>query len=156
MNNLERINNFFNFKEVDRIPFVSAVYEHKAFLLGETPSDVARDPEKLFRAAVKEYEIYEPDFITVGMDVYNVEAESIGAEVTYFKNNSIPAIRKAIIKDIDDIEFLKIPDPSKSGRMPVMLEASKKISKASRRSCSRQRSIQSRTRPVTFILMRIN
>lgn len=129
MNNLDRINNYFNFKEVDRIPIVPAVYEHKAFLIGERPSEVAKDPEKLFRAAIKEYEIYEPDFITIGIDVYNVEAESIGAEVKYFNDNSIPAVSKPIINDIDDIEFLKIPDPLRDGRMPVMLKASKKVFK---------------------------
>ena len=127
MNNLERINNYFDFKEVDRVPFVPAVYEHKAFLIDETPSNAAKNSEKLFRSAIKEYEIYEPDFITIGIDVYNIEAESVGAEVQYFNDNTVPVVRTALINDIDDLEFLKVPDPLKHGRMPLMLEASKMV-----------------------------
>jgi len=51
------------FRRADRVLFPLAVYEHKAFLIGRTPSGVAGDPG-LFVETVgreyREYEVYSP------------------------------------------------------------------------------------------------
>jgi len=129
MNNLERVKKYFNEQDVDRIPFSPAVYSHKAFIIDDTPTNVATNPDKLFKSLMKEYELYKPDFLNVGIDVYNVEAEALGVEIKYYDDFSIPAVKNYIIEDIEDIDFVKIPNPEKDGRMPIFIGTTKNIVK---------------------------
>lgn len=78
----------------DQVPFVPAIYEHKAWFVGETPSRVCRDVHLLTTALLAEYERVQPDALTIGIDVYNVEAEAVGCKVTYYEgqDTSVPAI----------------------------------------------------------------
>ncbi|EDY82200.1 Uroporphyrinogen decarboxylase family [Verrucomicrobiia bacterium DG1235] len=112
----------------DRIPFCPAIYEHKGFLIGKTPSEICRDPDLLVEGLLAEYERYKPDFLTVGIDVYNVEAEALGCKIVYFDDSpDVPGVEDYPIKNLADIDKLKIPDPTKDGRMPLYLEAAKKL-----------------------------
>ena len=83
-----------NCGKADRVPFVPAVYEQKAFLIGDTPSRVSRDADLFYRAMMTECETYQADALVVGMDVYNLEAEALGAKVTFYEGDdtSIPGI----------------------------------------------------------------
>lgn len=116
-----------------RIPFIPAIYEHKAWFVGETPSVVCRDAGLLTSAVLVEYEQIRPDALVLGIDVYNVEAEAAGSEVTYFEGDdtSIPAIgtQGAALKEGEPVDSLKIPDPSKDGRMPLNLEVARRVMK---------------------------
>jgi len=112
----------------DRIPFCPAIYEHKGFLIGKSPSEICRDADLLVAGILKEREIYQPDFLTVGIDVYNVEAEALGCEVIYFDDSDdVPGVEKPIISTADDLARLAIPNPQTDGRMPLYLEAAKRI-----------------------------
>ena len=64
------------------LPWQPAIYEHKAALIGRTPIEVACNAAMFAQALLKEYEVYGADFLTVGLDVYNIEAEALGAELT--------------------------------------------------------------------------
>jgi uroporphyrinogen decarboxylase len=123
----ERIENLLAGKTADRVPFCPAVYEHKAALIGETPSRMSRDAGLLEKAIVREIEVYQPDMVVVGCDVYNVEAEAAGCKVRFYDSNDVPSISEAIIAPGDDISGLRAPDPEKDGRMPVNLEAGERI-----------------------------
>lgn len=111
----------------DRPPFVPAIYEHKAALIGSTPSAVARNAMLLEQALARELEIYEPDALTIGLDVYNVEAEAAGAKVRFFDGPEVPVIEEKLLKPGQDVGFLPLPDPERSGRMPVFLEAGRRL-----------------------------
>lgn len=113
-------------ERADRVPFAPAVYEHKAFLIGRTPSEAARDPELLVRAVEREYELYGADLITVGLDIYNVEAEALGAKVRFYDGPEVPGIPEPPYV-LPDVPKLEVPDPQKAGRMPLFLEAAKKV-----------------------------
>ena len=76
-----RVEKTYAFEVPDRIPFVPAIYEHKARLVGRLPSEVCRSLELLLESLDKELEVYDPDMLVVGIDVYNVEAEAYGARV---------------------------------------------------------------------------
>lgn len=52
----QRMQRVWNFEKPDRVPFVPAVYEQKAFMIGSTPSKVSRDAELLYRAMQVEAE----------------------------------------------------------------------------------------------------
>jgi uroporphyrinogen decarboxylase len=117
----------------DRIPFLPAIYEHKAWFIGETPSAVCRDPHLLTKALLAEYERVQPDALTIGIDVYNVEAEAIGCKVIYYEgeNTSVPAIapESVVFRGSEEVVSLKMPDPQKDGRMPLNLEVARNIMK---------------------------
>lgn len=109
---------------VDQIPFVPAVYEHKARLIGRSPSEVCRSADLLLEALEKELEVYDPDALTVGLDVYNVEAEAAGCEVRYFgEAPDVPAVARPILGGPGDLGRLRRPDPSRDGRLPLFVEA---------------------------------
>ena len=101
------------------IPFVPAIYEHKARLIDVTPSVLARDAGLMRRALTREVEIYAPDRLTVGVDVYNVEAEALGCRVRWFDDTSVPAL----ISGAPDLAALRVPNPATDGRMPLFLDA---------------------------------
>lgn len=117
----------------DRVPFIPAIYEHKAWFIGETPSKVARDAGLLTKAVIAEYNAVQPDALTIGIDVYNVEAEALGCKVIYYEggDTSIPAISAegAVFDEETDFTSMKVPDPLKSGRMALNLEAAAAVMK---------------------------
>jgi uroporphyrinogen decarboxylase len=123
-----------NLEPVDRVPFVPAVYEHKAWFVGRTPSEVCRDPSLLLESVVAECEALRADAIVVGIDVYNVEAEACGCPVTYFKppDTSIPSLGPGseLITGDQLPAGLVVPDPLSAGRMPMMLDATEGARKA--------------------------
>jgi uroporphyrinogen decarboxylase len=115
----------------DRVPFLPAIYEHKGWFVGETPSRVCRNARLLTTALLAEYERVQPDALTVGVDVYNVEAEAIGCRVIYYEgdDNSVPAVdpEGAVFQGSEDVTSLKLPDPRKDGRMPLNLEVARDV-----------------------------
>ena len=111
-----------------RIPFAPAIYEHKAFLIDKTPSQVAKDSDLLTRSIFEEYSVYQPDLLTIGLDVYNVEAEAMGGDVKYYPDSSdIPVFQGPIVNSEADLRQFSIPDPRDDGRMPLMLEVGERV-----------------------------
>jgi uroporphyrinogen decarboxylase len=43
-------------------------------------------------AAIESYKAYGHDLVTVGIDIYNIEAEAFGCPVRRFDNHDIPAV----------------------------------------------------------------
>ncbi len=106
------------------IPWEPAIYEHKAALIGKTPAEVSASADLLARALKAEHAAYRADFMTVGIDVYNVEAESAGALVEETGSTSCPEIRTPPFS-IDRFEPPAPPDTTVSGRYPLLLEAAR-------------------------------
>jgi uroporphyrinogen decarboxylase len=128
MTKRERVEKTYGFGIPDRPPFVPAVYEHKAALIGRTPSEVCRDGGLLEEALLRELETYGPDMLTVGVDVYNVEAEALGCRVRYFEDsNDVPAVDSPILMDASGLDKLGIPDAESDGRMPLFLETADRL-----------------------------
>jgi uroporphyrinogen decarboxylase len=126
MTSKQNLLNILSGKTTERIPFIPAIYEHKAALINKTPSEVCRNSDLLFEALMAEYETYKPDLLTVGIDVYNIEPEALGSIIHYGSGIEAPTMDTPILSS-KDISDLKIPDPEKDGRMPVILEATRKI-----------------------------
>lgn len=118
----------------DRVPFVPAIYEHKAWFIGETPTRVCGDPDLFTKAVLAEYEEVRSDALVIGMDVYNVEAEAVGSAVTYFEGGDtyIPAIGNegVVLKEDMSVSSLRVPRPNNDGRMPVNLEVARRVVRA--------------------------
>ena len=126
-----RLDKALNLEPADGVPFLPAIYEHKAWFVGETPSKVCRDVNLFTTAAVAEYERVQPDALTIGIDVYNVEAEAVGCRVTYYKGDDVstPAIGPdgAVFQGSSDVSSLKMPDPKKDGRMPLNIDVARRV-----------------------------
>ncbi|OGD25708.1 MAG: hypothetical protein A2V57_06100 [Candidatus Aminicenantes bacterium RBG_19FT_COMBO_65_30] len=130
MTKRERVERTYAFEPADKVPFVPAVYEHKARLVGRSPSEVCRSLDLLLESLEKEIEVYDPDMLTVGIDVYNVEAEAAGCEVRYFgREPDVPAIAAPILAGPGDLGKLGRPDPARDGRMPLFVEAAARLHK---------------------------
>ncbi len=114
-----------------QIPFIPAIYEHKAWFVGKTPSTVCRDVDLFTEAVLAEFEQVRPDALVIGIDVYNLEAEASGSQVTYFDNEdtSIPAIGTsgAVLDEETAVSSLQIPRAAKDGRMPLNLEVARRV-----------------------------
>lgn len=128
MNPKERVKAILAGKETDRLLFCPAIYEHKAKLIAKSVSEVCQTTELLSRAVLTEYETYAPDMLTIGIDIYNIEAEALGGKVIFPETDyAVPVISERLMSDIDDLEKLGEIDPEKSGRMPVMLQAAEVV-----------------------------
>jgi uroporphyrinogen decarboxylase len=130
MTKRERVETVYRLQKADRIPFVPAIYEHKAALIGRSPSEVCRHAEYLYQALRRELETYDPDMLVIGIDVYNVEAEALGCRVVYFDDsNDVPAIVEPIIDSPSGLKKLGVPDPESAARMPAYLEVAARLNK---------------------------
>lgn len=114
----------------DRIPFIPTIYEHAAHYIGATPSQVAADGELLVEAQLACYERYRHDLVSVGLDIYNIECEALGAEVEYWDNDDLPSIRQVLLDEPEDLQGFSIPDPEKAARMPMLLDATEQVYRA--------------------------
>lgn len=124
----QRVETTYALEKADRIPFVPAIYEHKARLIGRSPSEVCRNEELLHAALAAEREIYDPDVLTVGIDVYNVEAEALGCRVAWFDDtNDVPAIAAPLLESPANFSRLGFPDPECDGRMPMLLRVAGRL-----------------------------
>jgi uroporphyrinogen decarboxylase len=128
MTKRERVERTYALEPADKVPFVPAVYEHKARLVGRSPSEVCRSLDLLLESLEKELEVYDSDVLTVGIDVYNVEAEAAGCEVRYFgRSPDVPAVAAPLLSGPGDLGRLGRPDPARDGRMPLMIEAAARL-----------------------------
>jgi uroporphyrinogen decarboxylase len=130
MTKRERVEAVYRMEKADRIPFVPAIYEHKARLVGRSPSEVCRNRELLHSALHRELEVYAPDMLVVGIDVYNIEAEALGCKVVYFDDShAVPGIVAPLMAGPEDFHRLGLPDPERDGRMPLFLDVAERLQK---------------------------
>ncbi|MCK7482699.1 MAG: uroporphyrinogen decarboxylase family protein [Candidatus Moduliflexus flocculans] len=114
------------------MPFVPAVYEHKARLVGRSPSEVCRSLDLLLEALERELEVYGPDALTVGPR--RLQRRGGGGRLRR------PLLRRLArrpgrdgARGLDgpgDLGRLGRPDPGRDGRMPLMIEAAARLNRA--------------------------
>ncbi|MBN2553785.1 MAG: hypothetical protein JXB06_13490 [Spirochaetales bacterium] len=130
MNSLQRMNLVFDGEKPDRVPFVPSIYEHGAAVIGVTPSQASTDADLMARAAVDSFLAYGHDLITVGIDIYNIEAEAFGCPVKRFTDRSIPAIDGHPLGGMDtlDASGLEVPEEGAGGnRLGLIIDASRTV-----------------------------
>ena len=109
------------------IPFIPTIFEHSAKVIGKTPSEIAQDEDLIVESQLACYEMYRHDLISIGVDIYNVEYEALGAKVHFPVNEELPSTNETMISSIEDIDKLKVPDPEKDARMPMFLNAVQRV-----------------------------
>lgn len=85
----------------------------------------------IVEALRREYEIYRPDLLTVGLDVYNVEAEALGCEIKYYDDSTdVPGVARHLCDSLDEVRAVKRVDAERAGRMPIFLKAAQRVHEA--------------------------
>ena len=108
--------------------FCPSVYEHAARVIRKSPWEVSRDVELLSKAHIEAYRLYRHRPVVVGIDIYNLEAEAYGAVVSRAAGNAIPAIREHPFSSVKELLNLEPFDPKKAGRIPMVIEAARRVS----------------------------
>ncbi len=109
--------------------FQPAIYEHAAAVIQKTPWQVSRDQNLLVQAHAAAFHKYQHTPITVGIDIYNPEAEAYGATVHPASGNDIPTIMQPLLDTPEQLLSLPPLDPSRHGRLPMLINAGKELKK---------------------------
>lgn len=107
--------------------FSPSVYEHAARVIGAGPWEVSRDVELLAEGHIEAFRLYEHRPVVVGIDIYNLEAEAYGAEVSRPSGNGIPAISRHPYSTTEELIALEPFDPKSAGRVPMVIEAARRV-----------------------------
>lgn len=82
-------------------------YDHAAALVGRTPWEVSRSPDLLYRAFATAIERYRLRHVVPGIDIYNLEAESLGCTVQNPGGNASPLISGPVCASHAEIQRLR-------------------------------------------------
>lgn len=120
----QRIRAAFNREETDRVPAYPMSCANNATLMGMSVVEYSTDGEKMAKAYLEYYRRFKPDLkpdvLILFQDTF-IEAEAMGTKIK-LRDDAEPVWSEPAIENAEDINKLKIPDPAKDGRMPVMLE----------------------------------
>jgi uroporphyrinogen decarboxylase len=121
---IERMNAVRAGQKVDRRPWIPSIYEHGARLLGKSPGEVSRNAALMADAALAAYQTYQHDLVTVGIDIYNVEAEALGCTVSDGAGRSIPGVTDHPLSHGElKPDQLAVPQPDDSNRLGLIVDA---------------------------------
>jgi len=125
MTGLERCLTVLNGGVADRVPVVPQTFLFAAETAGIKVGELARSAAKMVEAQVASQAEYGYDGCVIDFDDASL-AEACGAKVIFRDDD--PAIvdeSDLVVKDLRDVEQLRLPDPWKDGRLPVWLEATR-------------------------------
>ena len=129
MNSKERMNAVLKHQQPDRTPFVPSIYEHGARVINKSPYETSRSAELTAQAALKSLEVYGHDLVTVGIDIYNVEVEAFGCELSYGSERSIPGVTSHPMASSATLDpsGLEIPSAGNGNRLQMLADATSKV-----------------------------
>jgi uroporphyrinogen decarboxylase len=107
--------------QIDRIPAYLFTGQCNTQLIGVSIREWLLDPKIFVKAQVAAYERYEPDILLMMWDLLT-DVEAIGNELK-FPEDSLCISTKFALEDKGKLSSLKLPDPTKDGRLPGYLEA---------------------------------
>ncbi|MCK5735510.1 MAG: hypothetical protein KAH21_03485, partial [Spirochaetaceae bacterium] len=108
---------------------VPVIYEHAAQFLGKSPREVSLDSKLMYMAHKAAYLNYGHSPITVGIDIYNLEAEAYGAVVDEADGEEVPSLLSSPCSSVEDLKTLTHFNPRISGRFSCHLEAGLRLQK---------------------------
>ena len=145
MTSLERCLTVLNGGIPDRVPVVPQTFLFSLESCGVRIKDVVRNPEKMAEVLARCQAQYGYDGCVIDFDDATM-AEALGAKVTFRDDD--PAIvdeEDVVLKDLRDIDKLKLPDPWSTARLPIWLETTRQlVKKIGDHGACRSRPIQCR------------
>lgn len=118
-----------NGQETDRFPFVPSIYEHGAAVIGKTPGETSRSATLTAEAALASWRLYGHDLVTVGIDIYNVEAEAFGCEISAPPGNFVPGMKSHPLAGTSPLDSsrLSVPKPGPGNRLQMLTDATRRV-----------------------------
>jgi MtaA/CmuA family methyltransferase len=126
MTGLQLIKSAFFLEPVEHVPWVPFVGCHGGALIGLDATTYLQSSEHIIRGVEAAILHYEPDGIPILFDL-QIEAEALGCQLIWSKENP-PFVQTHPLSEGLIFNDLKIPAPD-AGRLPVVLEASRKVKK---------------------------
>jgi len=121
----ERVLRAIDRRPTDVIPVAPFMNDLAAKVYGVTVGQFVTSGEVMARAQLALHEALGQDVIFIGSDNYYI-AEGFGCQ-TNIPEDEIPNLRRPAVEAISDVYALKVPNPLTDGRMPVMLEATRRL-----------------------------
>jgi len=93
---------------------------------------VSRDAGLMAQATIESYRRYEHDLVTVGIDIYNVEAEAWGCGVSAGEGTSVPGVTTHPLADDAELDSARLhePIPGQGNRLLLLADAVERVSSA--------------------------
>ncbi len=133
MTSFERLLSAVRGKRPDRTPVAPEVFGFAARLRGYRIADYVRDGAVIAESQHAARAALDYDILFAFADL-SVEAEALGC-VLQFEADAYPSITRPCVRDVKDIEDMQVPDPSRDGRMPVVLDASRRLREKTGNNC---------------------
>jgi uroporphyrinogen decarboxylase len=121
MTPLERVTAFMTGQPYDRIPCNPSLGDHASRIAGFTVAEYHNSAAKMAGAQIFAYQTYGHDFVGLGPGHAGV-AEALGTRLA-FPDDSTPFVKEFALRNSTELSGLTVPDPLKSGRFPLFLEA---------------------------------
>jgi MtaA/CmuA family methyltransferase len=123
MNSLERCQTVLAGGTPDRVPVIPQTFMFSLQTAGVRMRDVVRNADRMAEAQQVSMEKYGYDGCVIDFDDATL-AEACGAKVHYRDDEPAVVDESApVVRDLRDVDSLKLPDPWTAGRLPVWLEA---------------------------------
>ncbi len=123
MTSLERTMTVLDRRIPDRVPVALHNFLMAARMMGADFGEVMRSGEMLAEAQLTAWREFGHDVIMHENGV-GAEAEALGCEI-FYPRNSAPHVKETILKSLDDVPKLKIPDPEKTFPLNELLKATR-------------------------------
>jgi uroporphyrinogen decarboxylase len=123
MNSLKRVMNAVSGNPYDRTPVFPSMINAATHIQKRNQRDYSTNGGYLAETLIKNRQIFDYDGIYVSSDNW-IMYSALGGTVD-FPDDDEPMGREVLCRDIHDYRRLKVPDPTKDGRMPVIIEAVK-------------------------------
>ena len=129
MNGFQRIMATVRFQPTDRVPVIAQVFGHAAVLAGVRLEDYLHDAGTLARCQLAARDHYGYDAVFAFVDAC-VEVEAAGATLRFLDEHRYPFCLAPCCTADTDFTRRPVPEPEKSGRMPLQLAAARLLRSA--------------------------
>ena len=127
MNSLQRVQAVFEGRRPDRLPVLPQSFLFAAGTMGYTIGQINRNPAKMAECHIHSWETFGYDGCIVDVDDATL-AEACGAKVTYREGDvAVVDESRPVLKDLREVDDLKLPDPLKDGRISEWLETTERL-----------------------------
>ena len=130
MNSPERIRCAAHCQRVDRTPVAPYLGNHGARVAGVPIGQYCQSGRLMAEAQYRAWETYGQDAVVAQSDNYYI-AEGFGVKVEHYED-ATPTFKAPAIEALAEVGRVRLPDPTRDGRMPVYLEAIQRLSEMTR------------------------
>ncbi|HOF39785.1 MAG TPA: uroporphyrinogen decarboxylase family protein [Candidatus Hydrogenedentes bacterium] len=125
MNGRERIRNLLEGRPVDRTPVLASTLANAAWLRKIPQGKFHGDAHTLARTVIDVSDQMGLDGIYISSDNWILH-EALGGALILPEDDEPRGVKHHLLDSIDELTGLRVPDPQRDGRMPMMLEAARK------------------------------